>query len=291
MSEVLEEITPLSEKDCFYIVDRHKTEFTYPLHQHREYELNFIENAAGVKRIVGDSVEEIGDYDLVLICSENLEHAWDNGRCSSGDIREVTIQFSPDLLSGSLMMKNQFAPIMKMFRDADHGLAFSRHAIMKVYSMIDGLASVQEGFMRFLKFLKLLYDLSGSDYRILASSSFSHAARNPESRRVQKVKQFINDHYKEPFRLEDMAAMVGMTPTSFSRFFKLRTGKTLSDYILDIRLGFAARQLVDTTTNISEICFECGFNNLSNFNRIFKARRGVTPKEFRAMYKKNKVVV
>ena len=102
MSEVLEEITPLSEKDCFYIVDRHKTEFTYPLHQHREYELNFIENAAGVKRIVGDSVEEIGDYDLVLICSENLEHAWDNGRCSSGDIREVTIQFSPDLLSGSV---------------------------------------------------------------------------------------------------------------------------------------------------------------------------------------------
>ena len=154
MSEVLEEITPLSEKDCFYIVDRHKTEFTYPLHQHREYELNFIENAAGVKRIVGDSVEEIVDYDLVLICSENLEHAWDNGRCSSGDIREVTIQFSPDLLSGSLMMKNQFAPIMKMFRDADHGVAFSRHTIMKVYSMIDGLASVQEGFMRFLKFLK-----------------------------------------------------------------------------------------------------------------------------------------
>ena len=88
-----------------------------------------------------------------------------------------------------------------------------------------------------------------------------------------------------------MAAMVGMTPTSFSRFFKLRTGKTLSDYILDIRLGFAARQLVDTTTNISEICFECGFNNLSNFNRIFKTRRGVTPKEFRAMYKKNKVIV
>lgn len=291
MSKVLEEITPLSEKDCFYIVDRHKTEFTYPLHQHREYELNFVENAAGVKRIVGDSVEEVGDYDLVLICSENLEHAWDNGRCTSPDIREVTIQFSPDLLSGSLMAKNQFASIGRMFRAADHGVAFPLGTIMKVYSVLDGLASESEGFTRFLKLLDILYILSVNEYRILASSSFSHAERNPESRRVQKVKQYINDHYTEPLRLDDLSRLVGMTSTAFSRFFKLRTGKTLSDYVLDIRLGFAARMLVDSTRNISEICFECGFNNLSNFNRIFKSRRGVTPKEFRAMYKKNKVVV
>ena len=291
MSDVLEEITPLSEKDCLHIVDRHKAKFTYPLHQHREYELNFVENAPGVKRIVGDSVEEIGDYDLVLICSENLEHVWDNGRCESQDIREVTIQFSPELLSGGLISKNQFSSIMKMFRDANHGISFPLHAIMRVYGVIDGLASEPQGFMRFLKFLWLLYMLSVSDYMILSSSSFSHAERNPESRRVKKVKQYINDHYTETLKLEDMARLVGMTPTSFSRFFKLRTGKTLSDYVLDIRLGFAARMLVDSTKNISEICFECGFNNLSNFNRIFKGRRGVTPKEFRSMFKKNKVIV
>ncbi len=291
MSDVLEEITPLSEKDCFYIVDRHKTEFTYPLHQHREYELNFVENASGVTRIVGDSVETVADYDLVLICSENLEHAWDNGSCTSPDIREITVQFSPDLLSGNLMAKNQFASIMKMFRDADHGVAFPMHTIMKVYGELDSLASETEDFMRFLKLLKILYTLSSNEYRILASSSFSHAARNPESRRVQKIKQYINDHYTETLRLEDISRLVGMTPTSFSRFFKLRTGKSLSDYVLDIRLGFAARMLVDSTNNISEICFECGFNNLSNFNRIFKSRRGVTPKEFRAMYKKNKLII
>ena len=291
MSDVLEEITPLSEKDCFYIVDRHKTEFTYPLHQHREYELNFVENASGVTRIVGDSVETVADYDLVLICSENLEHAWDNVSCTSPDIREITVQFSPDLLSGNLMAKNQFASIMKMFRDADHGVAFPMHTIMKVYGELDSLASETEDFMRFLKLLKILYTLSSNEYRILASSSFSHAARNPESRRVQKIKQYINDHYTETLRLEDMSRLVGMTPTSFSRFFKLRTGKSLSDYVLDIRLGFAARMLVDSTNNISEICFECGFNNLSNFNRIFKSRRGVTPKEFRAMYKKNKLII
>ena len=226
MSRVLEEITPLSEKDCFYIVDRQKSEFAYPLHQHREYELNFVENASGVKRIVGDNMEEIGEYDLVLICSENLEHVWDNGSCMSSNIREITIQFSPDLLSDSLMAKNQFASILKMFRDAKHGLAFSAHAIMKVYSSLNGLASEQEGFMRFLKFLKILYDLSQSEYRILATSSFSHAERNPESRRVLKVKQYINDHYASSLKLEELAGLAGMKPTSFCRFFKLRTGKT-----------------------------------------------------------------
>ena len=76
MSSVFTEITQLSSKDCFHIVERHKTEFTYPLHRHREFELNFIEHGAGVRRIVGDSVEEIGDFELVLIGSEGLEHVW-----------------------------------------------------------------------------------------------------------------------------------------------------------------------------------------------------------------------
>jgi AraC-like DNA-binding protein len=84
---------------------------------------------------------------------------------------------------------------------------------------------------------------------------------------------------------------VGMSSVAFSRFFRQRTGRTLSDYIIDIRLGYAARMLVDSTKNISEICYECGFNNLSNFNRTFKEKRKYTPRDFRAMFKKNKVIV
>ena len=103
MSDVLNEITPLSEKDCFYIVERHKHEFTYPLHLHKDYELNFIEHGAGAQRVVGDNLEEIGEYDLVLIGGENLEHAWKQGNCKSGDIREITIQFSADLFPESLL--------------------------------------------------------------------------------------------------------------------------------------------------------------------------------------------
>ena len=292
MAKVFTEITRLSDKDCFYIVERHKTEFTYPLHQHAEFELNFIEHGKGVRRIVGDSVEEIGDYELVLLGGEELEHVWEQGRCKSKDIREITIQFSEDIFGDGLLSKNQFASIKRMLERAGHGLSFSLNSIMKVYSTLDTIASEPERFVQFLKTLYVLYELSiAEDTRVLSSGTFSHPEKPMESGRIQKVKQYVADHYPEPLRLSDLAELVGMSPVSFSRFFHQRTGRTLSEYIVDIRLGFAARMLVDSAKNISEICYECGFNNLSNFNRIFKARRNCTPREFRSMYKKNKVLV
>lgn len=292
MAKVFTEITRLSDKDCFYIVERHKTEFTYPLHRHKEFELNFIQNGKGVRRIVGDSVEEIGDYELVLVGGEDLEHVWEQGSCQSKDIREITIQFSGDIFGNELLSKNQFASIQRMLRRAEHGLSFPLSTIMKVYSILDDIAHDNERFVQFLKSLYILYELSVSEgSRVLASSSFAHSPRKVESRRVEKVRQYIDEHYSDQLKLADLAALVGMNPVSFSRFFHQRTGRTLSEYIVDIRLGHAARMLVDTSKTVSEICYECGFNNLSNFNRTFKARRNCTPRDFRAMYKKNKVVV
>lgn len=105
------------------------------------------------------------------------------------------------------------------------------------------------------------------------------------------MEEYINLHYTEEIRLSQLAELTDMTPVSFSRFFKLRTGKSLSDYIIDIRLGHATRQLVDSTKTVAEICYECGFNNLSNFNRIFKKKKGCSPKEFREIYYKKKIFV
>src|SRR5699024_6555546 len=124
-----------------------------------------------------------------------------------------------------------------------------------------------------------------------SSSSFAKIGIHSDSRRVQKVQEYINAHYQEEIRLNQLADMVGMTPVSFSRFFRLRTGKTLSDYIIDIRLGFATRMLVDSTRTIAEVCYDCGFNNLSNFNRMFKRKKGCSPKEFRENYRKKKLVI
>ena len=292
MPSLLTEITPLSEKDCFYIVERHKSEFLFPLHRHREYELNFIENGKGVRRVVGDSVEEIGDYELTLVAGDSLVHAWEQGSCTSGEVREVTIQFAPELFSPQLLGKNQFANIRNMLDRAEYGLTFSLKTIMKVYALLDGLASQAERFEQFLIFLKILNELAlADDSRVLASSSFVQTEGDAESRRVNKVKQYISEHYSEEVRLDDLAALAGLSTSAFCRFFKQHTGRTVMDYLIDIRIGNAARLLVDTTEAVSEICWQCGFNNLSNFNRIFKAKRGYTPRDFRTLFKKNRVFV
>ena len=289
---VLNEITPLSEKDCLYIIDRQKNEFTYPVHCHNELELNFVENAAGAQRIVGDSVETIGNLDLVLIGGKNLEHTWSQGECSSSIIREITIQFPAGLLSPELLGKTQFSAIGTMLQRAEHGLAFSNTTIFRVYARLEQLVRDEDRFHQYLMFLSLLNELAHStDSRVLASSSFAHAVDDSDSRRIRKIKAYINDHLTEPLRQPDLAALVDMSPSAFSALFKMHTGRTLSDYIIDAKLGMAGRLLVDSNKTIAEICYECGFNNLSNFNRLFKAKRGYTPRDFRALYKKNKILV
>lgn len=289
---VIEEITPLSDKDCYYIADREKSEFTFPLHAHKEFELNYVENAKNVKRIVGDSVEIIGNYDLILITGEDLEHVWEQHECSSKKVREITIQFSKDLFFGNMLNKNQFSSIRKMFESARKGVSFPMETIMRVYPMLDNLSSEKSGFHSVIKLLAILYELSLCDkYRTLASTSFAHVDENPDSRRVQKIYNYINDHYKEEIRLEDLADIIGMTPVALSRFFKLRSGKTIIDYIIDIRLGHATKMLVETTNSIIEISYECGFNNLSNFNRVFKKRKRCTPTEFRKNFRRKKIII
>lgn len=291
MDTVLHEITPLGEKDCLYIADRHKKEYTYPIHNHSVFELNFTEHAAGVRRRVGDHSEVIGDYDLVLITSAELEHVWEQNECTSPDIREVTVQFTLDL-NTPMLQRTPFISMRRMLERAQNGLAFPLSAIMHVYPLLDTLSSEKDGFYSVLKFYSILYELSKcNDARMLSSSSFAKVELPSDSRRVTKVQQYISMHYLEELRLSQLSDLAGMTPTAFSRFFKLHTGKSLSDYIIDMRLGLAARQLVDTSKSIAEISFYCGFNNLSNFNRIFKKRKNCSPKEFREVYHKKRIIV
>lgn len=291
MNKIITEITPLSEKDCFYLVDRYKDRFTYPVHRHEEYELNFVANCNSARRIVGDSVEILSDYDLVLV-GNGIEHGWEQHECKNDKIREITIQFSRNLFGEVFLAKTQLASIRKMLDQSANGIAFSLPSIMRVYSRLDRLTATESGFYRVIELMSILYELADErDYRTLSSTSFSSIKPTGDSRRVQKVQEYIEHHYKEAIRLSDLAEIARMTPTAFSRFFKLRTGRSISDYLIDIRLGHATRALVDSTTSIAEICYECGFNNISNFNRIFKKKKGSSPKVFRDLYQHHKTVV
>lgn len=289
---VIHEITPLVGNDVLYIADRHKMEFTYPIHNHEVYELNFVEHAPGVRRIVGDSQEVIGEYDLVLITSPDLEHVWEQYQCTSEDIREITVQFDFNLGKDTLFGRNPFAGIREMLQKARRGLCFPLAAIMKVYSLLDTLSTVKDGFYSVSQFLSILYELSKfDDARLLASCSSAKAEVEDDSRRILVVKDYIARHFKDELRLSELSQMAEMTPSAFSRFFKAKTGKKLSEFIIDYRLNYSARLLLDTNNSINEVCSECGFNNLSNFNRIFKKKKNCSPSEFRENYHKTRVIV
>ena len=290
---VLHEITPLMGRDALYIADRNKKEFAYPIHNHEVYELNFVENAAGVRRIVGDSSEIIGNYDLVLITSPDLEHVWEQNTCTSKEIREITIQFKFGLDEEDVLFeKTPFLSIRNMLKEAQKGLAFPLPAIMKVYNLLTSISSIDDRFEALLQFLRILHILSIQDgAHALATSAYAKVKIEDDSRRVLKVKNYINENYMYELKLATLADLANMSPSAFSRFFKLHTGRTLSDYIIDIRMGFATRLLLDTNDTIAEVGFNCGYNNLSNFNRIFKRKKGCSPSEFRENYKKIKIIV
>lgn len=290
-NKIITEITPLSEKDSFYLVDRYKDSFNYPIHRHAEYELNFVSYCAGARRVVGDSIEEIGDFDLVLV-GNGIEHAWEQADCHSKRIREITLQFSRDLFGDSLLNKTTMDSIRLMLDRSSNGICFGIETIMKVYGHLNNITKMEVGFDRMIQLVMMLHELAESDdYRVLSSSSFTNAPVSTDSRRVRKVRQHIESHFREEIRLQELADLVGMSPTAFSRFFKLRTGRSISDYIIDIRLGNATRLLVDSTMSVAEICYDCGFNNVSHFNRIFRKKKGCSPREFRETYKRHKALI
>lgn len=287
MGNLIIEIPPIGERDCYYIQERYKPCFNYPLHKHNVYEFNFVEHCEGARRIVGDSVEVLGEYDLAFVGC-NLEHVWEQYECKPGIIHEITIMIPADLFDAKFMEKNCMKPVKDMFENAQVGIAFGMRAIMTVYDRINQIVSSEPSFGTVQTLLSIIYDLAASgDYHTLASSHYSHAEVPVTSRRIQKLKDYIDSHFNEEIRIEVLADMVGMTPNALSRFFKQRTNRSISNYINEVRLGHATNMLADSTMSIAEISYRCGFNTISNFNRIFKNIKEITPKEFRESYKKN----
>jgi AraC-like DNA-binding protein len=290
MSSIYHEITPLTQNDCFTFFSRVKTEFNFPLHYHEDYELNFIYNAAGAKRIVGDNVETIEDYELVLVGS-NLPHGWFTDKCKSTEIMEITIQFHWDLLDEKFLRRNQLNFIRTLLDRAGKGVAFSTETIKAFKPRLEALTK-KRGFDSVIELISILHDLSISrNMRTLSNSSFSSHQSNYYSRRIEKVQEYIQTNFDKDVTLADVSKLVNMPEVSFCRFFKKRTGKTFVDNLNEVRLGYASRMLIETTLTIAEISLKCGFNNLSYFNRIFKRKNGCTPKEFRHNYSGSRIFI
>ena len=279
-TNIIREITPLTQNDCFTIFSRVKKEFSFPLHYHEELELNLIINAKGARRIVGDHIECINDLELVLV-GPNLYHAWFTHLCRSEEIREVTIQWHKDLFDDKLLRRNQLSFIRSMVERSQKGILFSAETTAALAPRILSL-NQKNGFDSVLELMSILHDLSISrNMRTLSDVSFTNEHFTYNSRRIEKAFEYMNNNYDKSISLGEVAKLVNMTEVSFSRFIKKRTGNTFIDSLNEIRLGHASRMLIDTTHSVAEISYNCGFNNISNFNRIFKKKKTCTPKEFR----------
>ncbi|MCZ8196924.1 MAG: AraC family transcriptional regulator [Flavobacterium sp.] len=273
------EITPLSKDDSFLVFDRVKDNFDFPIHYHPEYEINFIKNGKGVKRVVGDHIEEIDEIELVLV-GPNLYHGWELHNCKSKKIHEITIQFHNNLFDNSLLSKRIMGSIKEMFNRSIHGILFSKKTANELTNRICQLSKL-DGMDYFLEIISILQDMANSRNQKLLSTYTVDYDVFEDDDKMKLVYEYVQKYFSDKITLDDASEIAMMSPASFNRFIKKRTGKTFVNYLNDIRVGYAARWLVEKDLSISEIAFKSGFNNMANFNRIFKSIKNNTPSQYR----------
>lgn len=279
IQKIHREITPLSMEDSFLVFDRIKDNFDFPIHYHPEFEINFIHHGKGVKRVIGDHIEEIDDIELVLV-GPNLYHGWELNKCKNKKIHEITIQFHNDLFDESLLSRRIMASIKDMFNRSIHGILFSKKTANELADRIIKLSRL-DGMDYFLEIISILQDMANSRNQRLLSTYTVDYDKFEDDDKMKLVYEYVQKNFSEKITLDDVSKAALMSPVSFNRFIKKRTGKTFVNYLNDIRVGYAARWLVEKDSSISEIAFKAGFNNIANFNRIFKSLKKNTPSQYR----------
>lgn len=282
LENILREITPLSPEDSFLVFDRIHHSFDFPYHYHPEVELNFIVDGKGYKRLVGDHSEEIGDLELVLI-GPNLPHCWANHKCKNKRSREITIQFNQDFFSQSLIEKNIFKSINRLMKESIRGILFSQETAQQLKEPLLNL-SKKKSFDSFVEIMKILDVLANAEDNVLLSSYSIEEETFSYKDTMMIVHDFVHKNFKNKIMLNDMASMVNMSIPTFNRFIKQRTGKTFVNYLNEIRISYTMRWMLERNMSISEIAFEAGFNNIANFNKIFKSIKNTTPSNFKEQF-------
>jgi AraC-like DNA-binding protein/mannose-6-phosphate isomerase-like protein (cupin superfamily) len=262
---------------------REMPHFTYPWHFHSENELLYVIEGSGT-RFVADSIEEFKSGDLALVGS-NLPHFWRSDEKylnSNGNIKikYIVIQFPNDFLKDEIANYPEYHLIGELLERASQGVCFSPDFTRKISNKLIKISKVG-GFERIIALQELLQVLAKTkEYKLLAGELYHHEKLNFTNFRLTKIMQYLNTNYQSKIELNKVAEIANLHPAAFCRFFKEKTGTSLSDYINGLRIGYACRLIIDGKLSISQISFESGFNNLSNFNRTFKKHTGFTPTNY-----------
>ncbi len=276
MKEISQEITPITKDDLFIIMDHTDAKFDYPLHCHPEYEINLVIGTEG-SRIISGHEEDFSDLDLV-ITGPYVPHVWKSNKKKN---HTITIQFASDLKEFNIMEKRPFSPIKQLLEDSNCGIKFTGEDAVRIKDKILKLTQMH-GFESGLAFLDILNTMVESKQeRIVDSFNPNLIVQQAKSRRISRVCKHIEEHFSEEVTLADVAALANMSESAFSHFFKKHTRISFKTFLTNIRIAKACHLLASTTLTASEICYECGFNNKSNFIRIFTKNKKMTPIAYR----------
>ncbi len=258
--------------------------FDSPRHFHPEFELTLVTGGTG-RRFVGDHIAEYGPGDLALL-APNLPHFWRTESAGNPEerSRSLVVQFLPEFLGSEFFELPELDALKGLFAHASRGLRFTGRTQERASEILRRMVT-RSPQGQLLGLLEALDVLSRSpDVEVLASEGFAPALDTRTEERINRCQAYIFEHLHEPFRLDEVATHMNMSPSAFSRYFKRAMGKTFSHFVSELRVGQACRVLLETDKPISTVAYESGFNNLSNFNRRFRDLRGVSPRRFRQIY-------
>ena len=252
-------------------------------HFHDEFELMYIIKGEGV-RIVGDSMDYFNKEELVFLGS-GVPHVFKNDEnVSKNEIDYIVVKFNQIIGGQDLFKIPELAPINRFLKRAGKGLIFSNHTVLKLKKQLIKLAK-SKNEDRIILLLKVLKTLSAQDdCNELSTDTFLLKSSSLGEDRTKKVINYISENYNKNISLEDLAAISYMTTNSFCRYFKNRTGKTAFQFIREFRINKACQMLINGEKNISQICFDTGFNSLSSFNRVFKSLKQISATEYKSKY-------
>jgi len=285
----LPRISPINS--CFS-AEKHKlSHFLDVWHYHKEIELVYIKKSTGIK-FIGDSMEKFATGELILIGSY-LPHLILNDKIYFEDkdkhAEAWVIHFDPECFGKEFFNAPDLNEIKNLFREAQFGLKIYGDNKRKV---VENLKEIyhQENTEKIISLLNILRLISKSKYDILASRSYvmNTCANNTwdSNSKLEKIYSYIMKNFTEDINLTSVAEYVNMNPSAFSRFFKKATNKSFINFLIELRIGFACKiMLEDNYKTIAEVCYESGFNNISNFNKQFKKITQKTPMEYLESHK------